>query len=205
VPATYLQTQKVFDFADRANAAASQLLSEVVGSLAAAFSSYTNDSDRGNRITKIQQDALGFAKSLSQAVENAYQWMATRGLAISKVTIIGIEYDEHTKELLKTIQRADALAGTRGNANLQASVAAGMQSAGEEGGAGAILGMGIAAGSVNLSTLMQQAPTAEPSGADAKGGQDLVATLEGLKRALDGGLIDQADFDAAKAKALGLS
>ncbi len=205
VPATYLQTQDVFDFTDRANAAASQLFSEVVSSLAAAFSSYTNDSDRGNRITKIQQDSLGFAKSLSQAVEKAYQWRATRGLAISKVTIIGIEYDERTKELLKTIQRADALAGTRGNANLQASVAAGMQSAGEEGGAGGILGMGIAAGSVNLSTLMQQAPTAEPSGADAKDGQDLVATLEGLKRALDAGLIDQADFDAAKAKALGLS
>lgn len=205
VPATYLQTQDVFDFTDRANAAASQLFSEVVSSLAAAFSSYTNDSDRGNRITTIQQDSIGFAKSLSQAVEKAYQWRATRGLAISKVTIIGIEYDERTKELLKTVQRADALAGTRGNANLQASVAAGMQSAGEEGGTGGILGMGIAAGSVNLSTLMQQAPTAEPSGVDAKDGQDLVATLETLKRALDAGLIDQADFDAAKAKALGLS
>jgi membrane protease subunit (stomatin/prohibitin family) len=140
-----------------------------------------------------------------EAVETAYQCSATRGLAISKVTIIGIEYDEHTKKLLKTVQRADALAGTRGNANLQASVAAGMQSAGEEGGAGGVLGVGMAAGSVGLSTLMQQAPTAEPSGADAKDGQDLVATLEGLKRARDAGLIDQADFDAAKAKALGLS
>ena len=205
VPATYLQAQDVFDFTDRANAAANQLFSEVVGSLAAAFSSYTNDSDRGNRITRIQQDSIGFATSLSQAVEKAYQWRATRGLAISKVTIVGIEYDEHTKELLKTVQRADALAGTRGNANLQASVAAGMQAAGEEGGAAGILGLGIAAGSVGLSSLMQQALTAEPSGADAKGGQDLVATLEGLKRALDAGLIDQAEFDAARAKALGLS
>jgi hypothetical protein len=41
---------------------------------------------------------------------------------------------------------SSALAGTRGNANLQASVAAGMQSAGEEGGAAGILGIGIAAG-----------------------------------------------------------
>jgi hypothetical protein len=32
-----------------------------------------------------------------------------------------------------------------------------------------------------------------------------VTLLEGLKRARDAGLIDQADFDAAKAKALGLS
>jgi len=205
VPATYLQSQTVFDFTDRANAAASQLFSEVVSSLAAAFSSYTNDSARGNRITKIQQDSLGFAASLSQAVEQSYQWSATRGIAISNVTIVGIEYDEHAKELLKTIQRADALAGTRGDANLQASVAAGMQAAGEEDGAGGILGMGIAAGSVNLSTLMHQAPAAEPSRSDANTGQDLVTLLEGLKRARDAGLIDQADFDAAKAKALGLS
>lgn len=201
VPSTYLQGENVFDFTDRANPSASQLFSEVVGSLAAAFSSYTNDSDRGNRITKIQQDSLGFAKSLSQAVEEAYQWRATRGLVISKVTIVGIRYDEHTTELLKTVQRADALAGTRGNANLQASVAAGMQAAGEDGGAGGILGLGIAAGSVGLSSLMQQVPSRETS---RTGTQDLVATLEGLKRALDAGLINQADFDAAKAKALGL-
>lgn len=208
VPASYLQAHDVFDFTDRANAAASQLFSEVVSSLSAAFSSYMNDSDRGNRITNIQRDSIGFANSLSQAVEKTYQWRATRGLVISKVTIVGIEYDEDTKELLKTIQRADALIGTRGNANLQASVAAGMQAAGEDGGAGGILGMGIAAGSVGLSSMMQQPPEAEASGADAgqaNAGQDLMVTLEGLKRALDAGLIEQADYDAAKAKALGLS
>jgi membrane protease subunit (stomatin/prohibitin family) len=204
VPANYLQNQEIFDFTDRANAAATQLFSEVVSSLGAAFSSYMNDSDRGNRITKIQQDSIGFANSLSQAVERAYHWRATRGLVISKVTIVGIEYDEHTRELLKTIQRADALVGTRGNANLQASVAAGMQAAGEDSGAGGILGMGIAAGSVGLPSLMQQTQSAESSGADPQPGQDLVATLEGLKRALDAGLIEQADYDAAKAKALGL-
>lgn len=205
VPATYLQAEDVFDFTDRRNPAANQLFSEVVGSLSAAFSSYTNDSDRGNRITKIQQDSIGFAKSLAQAVENAYHWKSTRGLAMSKVTIIGIEYDEHTKELLKTVQRADALTGRRGNANLQASVAAGMQAAGEDSGASGILGLGIAAGSVGLSSLMQQTPTAEASGARTQGSQDLVTRLEGLKRAFDAGLIDQAEFTAAKAKALGLS
>lgn len=201
VPATYLQAQDVFDFTDRANPSALQLFSEVVGSLAAALSSYTNDPGRGNRITKIQQDSVGFAKSLSDAVEEAYQWRATRGLVISKVTILGIEYDEQTKELLKTVQRADALAGVRGNVNLQASVAAGVQAAGEDGGAAGILGLGIAAGSVGLSSLMQPVSSGPTSGT---GTQDLVTTLEALKRALDAGLITQADYDAAKAKALGL-
>ena len=35
---------EIFDFTDTGNAAANQLFSEVVGSLAAAFSIYTNDS-----------------------------------------------------------------------------------------------------------------------------------------------------------------
>lgn len=206
VPSTYLQAQDVFDFTDRANPAAGQLFAEVVGSLAAAFSFYTNDADREHRITKIQHDSIGFAASLAQAVENAYRWRENRGLALSGATILGIEYAEATKELLRTVQRADALAGARGNANLQASVAAGMQAAGEDGGSEGILGLGIAAGSVGLQSLMQ--PQAVPRGtkdADAQGGQDLVTTLEGLKRALDAELIDQAEFDAAKARALGLS
>jgi membrane protease subunit (stomatin/prohibitin family) len=206
VPATYLQAQEVFDFTDRGNAAASQLFSEVVGSLAAAFSSYTNAADRGNRITRIQQDSIGFAESLANAVENAYQWKDNRGLVISKVTIVGVEYDEDTKELLKSVQRADALAGGRGNANLQASLAAGIQAAGENEGAGGVLGVGIAAGSVGVASMMQPvAPPAPSAAAGAPAGQDLIATLENLKRALDAGLIEQADYDAAKAKALGLS
>ena len=131
VPATYLQGLDRFDFTDRANAASSQLFTEVVGSLAAAFSLYTNDTTKGNRITRIQRDSVGFAQSLSQAVEDAYGWKTTRGLAISKVTIVGIDYDDDTKELLKTVQRADALSGLRGNSNLQASTAAGIEAAGK--------------------------------------------------------------------------
>lgn len=204
VPATYLQGQEHFDFTARTNAAANQLFSEVVSSLATAFSLYTNGAARGNRITTIQQDSIGFAKSLAQAVEESYNWKSSRGLVISKVTILGIEYDAHTRELLKIVQRADALNGARGNANLQASVAAGIAAAGENDGAAGILGMGIAAGSVGLSELMQKAPPPDGAGADDPSNKNLVAMLENLRRALDAGLIDQTEFNAAKAKALGL-
>jgi membrane protease subunit (stomatin/prohibitin family) len=201
VPADYLQGQGVFDFTDTTNPSASQLFSEVISSLAAAFSTYTNDSHRGNRIAKIQQDSLGFAKSLSLVVEDAYRWKATRGLIISNVTIVGIRYDETTTELLKTVQRADALSGHRGNSNLQASVAAGMQAAGKDGGANGIIGLGIAGNSIGLSSFIQQPPLSDSRHNETN---DLVKTLEGFKRALDAGLINQEDFEAAKAKALGL-
>lgn len=199
VPATYLQPGQVFDFTDIDNAAASQLFNEVVGSLAPAFSLYTNDPSKGNRITKIQQDSIGFAKSLSDAVENAYQWKSDRGLVIAKTAIVSIEYDANTKELLKTVQRADALSGARGNSNLQASVAAGMQAAGENGGAAGMMGIGMASGMMGGLGGLQQ-PVAPP----APAADDPIAKLKKAKEMLDLGLISQADYDALKAKALGL-
>lgn len=205
VPATYLQPGQVFDFTDLDNAAASQLFNEVVGSLAPAFSLYTNDPAKGNRITRIQQDSVGFAQSLSAVVENAYQWKSDRGLVIAKTAIVSIEYDASTRELLKTVQRADALSGARGNSNLQASVAAGIQSAGQNAGVGGLMGMGIATGGLGglggLAGLQQ--PVTAPAPA-APAADDPIAKLTKAKQMLDAGLITQADYDAVKAKALGL-
>jgi membrane protease subunit (stomatin/prohibitin family) len=199
VPASYLQSGQVFDFTDLDNAAAAQLFNEVVGSLAPAFSAYTNDPSKGNRITKIQQDSIGFAKSLSDAVEAAYQWKSDRGLAIVKTAIVSIEYDANTRELLKNVQRADALSGARGNSNLQASVAAGMQAAGENGGAAGMMGIGMASGMMGgLGGLQQPVAPAAPAA------DDPVAKLKKAKEMLDLGLITQADYDALKAKALGI-
>jgi len=199
VPATYLQPGQVFDFTDMDNAAAGQLFNEVVGSLAPAFSLYTNDPAKGNRITRIQQDSVGFARSLSDAVEAAYQWRSERGLAIVKTAILSIEYDANTRELLKNVQRADALSGARGNSNLQASVAAGIQSAGENGGAAGMMGIGMASGMMGgIGGLQQPVAPAAPAA------DDPVAKLKKAKEMLDLGLITQTDYDALKAKALGL-
>lgn len=213
VPATYLQPGQVFDFTDIDNDAAAQLFNEVVGSLAPAFSMYTNDPAKGNRITKLQQDSIGFAQSLSAAVEGNYQWRTDRGLEIVKTAIIAIEYDENTRELLKNVQRADALAGARGNSNLQASVAAGFESAGDNAGGAGLIGMGMAAGATGLGGLQQPVPgvgaqstppAAAAPAAAAPAADDAMAALTKAKQMLDAGLITQEDYDAAKAKALGL-
>ena len=97
VPLEYVQADApVFDMADMDNDAATQLFNEVVGSLSAAFSIYTNDPSKGNRITKLQSDQIGFAQSLSQAVEDNYKWESDRGLNIEKVALHAIEYAEDT-------------------------------------------------------------------------------------------------------------
>ena len=163
VPAKYLMPgAPLFDFADMDNDAGAQLFSEVVGSLSAAFSGYTNDPAMGNRMSRIQQDQIGFAQSLSQAVEDAYQWKSGRGLEIERVAIKAIEYDADTRALLSDVKRADALSGNRGNSFMQQSVARGMQAAGENpnGGGGmgmAFMGMGANAAG-NMMGQMQQQP-----------------------------------------------
>jgi membrane protease subunit (stomatin/prohibitin family) len=226
VPLTYLQPGgAVFDFTDFDNAAATQLFNEVVASLAPAFSLYTNDPSKGNRMARIQADSMGFAQSLSAAVESGYRWTSDRGITIVNVALQSIEYDEDTVKLLSDVKKADALGGARGNSFLQQSVARGMQAAGESGGGAAgiaVMGMGLNSAGGAMGGLQQAggpqqyqqvppqqaAPAAQAAAPQAAPAQpaadDPVAKLTQFKALLDQGLITQADYDAAKAKALGL-
>lgn len=220
VPVKYLQPNApIFDFADMDNEAGSQLFNEVVGSLSAAFSNYTNDPSKGNRISKIQGDQIGFAQSLSQAVEDGYHWKTDRGLVVEKVAIQAIEYDEDTKALLSDVKKADALSGARGNSFMQQSVARGVQAAGENpnsGGVGmAFMGMGMnAAGGMMTNTQQPVEPTAQAQSISGQQVSSQATTdnqvpvdpyeeLAKLKKLLDAGVITQQDFDTKKAKILG--
>lgn len=204
VPAQFLRPgAEPFDFADIDNPACEQLFTEVVGSLSAAFSNYTNDTNKGNRITKIQGDQIGFAQSLSAAVEEGYMWKSDRGIEIVKVALAAIEYDEDTKALLSDVKKADALMGARGNSFMQQAAARGIQGAGENGGGTtgmAFMGMGMNAAG-NAMGAFQQPVQQQPM--QQGGGQDPYEHLAKLKQLLDMGAISQEEFDAAKAKVLG--
>ena len=217
VPAKYLTADaEVFDFADMDNDAAGQLFNEVVGSLSAAFSNYTNDPSKGNRMSKIQGDQIGFAKSLSQAVEDAYQWKSDRGLEIVKTAIMAIEYDDDTKALMSDVKKADALSGNRGNAFFQQAAARGLQGAGENGGGAnmAFMGMGMNAAG-GMMGAMQQPNTGssyQPNFGGNNGAsentqaknEDPSAKLMEMKKLLDAGAITQEDYDKVKNQLLGL-
>lgn len=214
VPAKfYSNGGDVFDFADFNNAAAEQLFNEVVGSLAGAFSVYTNGLDKQKRIANIQRDSVGFAHSLAQAVEFNYRWKQDRGLQIVKAAIISIEYDADTKKLMSKVRQADALMGSRGNANLQAAFAKGIQSAGENPNSGALgLGfMGMAMNGVAGAVGMMQQPTQQQTSQNqqvetpsSSASEDPYERLVKLKGLLDQGVITQEDFDTAKSKLLNL-
>ena len=212
VPAKYLQPgAPLFDFADMNNDAGAQLFNEVVGSLSAAFSNYTNDPGKGNRMSRIQGDQIGFAQSLSQAVEDGYMWRTDRGLEIGKVAIQAIEYDKDTQALLSDVKKADALSGARGNSFMQQSVARGMQAAGENPAGGgamgmAFMGMGANAAGGAMSGLqqpVQQQPVQQQPQPQQPAADDPIEKLKQLKGLLDAGILTQEDFDKAKDKVLG--
>lgn len=234
VPVQYLGSNSpIFDLADMENDASEQLFNEVVGSLASAFSMYSNDPDKGNRMSKIQADQVGFAQSLTQVVENNYGWKTSRGLIIEKVAIVAIEYDADTKELLSKVKTSDALMGARGASFAQHEVAQGVRAAGENGGGTgmAFMGMGMNAannmmGQMNNQQMQyqqmqqqqnqqlfqqNQQQAAQPQQAAQQAEQpqqvaqeDPYAKLKSLKELLDAGVITQEEFDAAKAKVLDL-
>ena len=222
VPAKYVQPgAPTFDFADMDNDAGTQLFNEVVSTLSAAFSNYTNDPSKGNRISKIQGDQIGFAQAMAKAVEDAYQWKSSRGLEIVKTAILAIEYDDDTKALMSDVKKADALSGARGNAFMQQAAARGIQSAGENGGGAgmAFMGMGMNAAG-GMMGAMQQQPTQssyqpafgqtnqqpQPNQANQQQAttQDPTTKLLEMKKLLDAGAITQEDYDKIKAQLLGL-
>lgn len=215
VPTMYLQADApIFDFADMDNDAGSQLFNEVVGTLSAAFSNYTNDPSKGNRISKIQGDQIGFAQAMSQAVEEAYGWKSTRGLEIVKTAILAIEYDEDTKELMKDVKKADALSGARGNSFMQQAAARGMQAAGENGGGSgmAFMGVGMNAAGNMMGNMQQQnngssynpSFNQQPEQAQTTSSEDPMTKLMEAKKMLDVGVITEEDYNNLKAKLLGL-
>ena len=215
MPAKYLVADApIFDFGDMDNEACEQLFSEVVGTLSAAFSKYTNDSEKGNRITKIQADQIGFAKAMSAAVEEAYQWRETRGLEIVKTAILAIEYDEDTKKLMSDVKKADALSGARGNSFMQQAAARGLQSAGENGGGAgmAFMGMGAnVAGNMMNGFAQENTPSSyNPSFAKNQNNtqngasEDPTAKLLKMKELLDAGAITAEDYEKVKKQLLGL-
>lgn len=224
VPVKYLTTGgDTFDFQDMDNDASEQLFNEVVSSLSAAFSLYTNDPSKGNRISRIQSDQIGFAQSLSSAVEEGYQWKSTRGLEIVKTAIVSIEYDEDTKQLMKDVKAADALAGSRGDSFMKQSVARGIQAAGENGGGDGIafMGMGMNAAMNTMNAMgqsnnpnsyqpnfsqNQQAMNQQPVN-NQQAGQppvDPTTKLIEMKKLLDAGVITEEEFKKIRFDLLGI-
>lgn len=207
---------KAFDFLDNTNEKADSLFNDVVSCLPEAFGAYCNDAEGGTRLSKIQRDPVGIGNELSQKVEGHYQWQEKYGFGITKVSIVAIEYDEQSAELVKQAQTDDIelrrasrmgqaysnnMAGMMAAASAQAMNAA---ASNENGAMMGFMGMNMAQqNGVNMMGAVNNMQPQQPAQA-APAQEDPYEKLTQMKKLLDDGVITQADFDAAKAKLLGL-
>ena len=99
---------EIFDFADLNNKHGEQMFNEVVDSITSALSLYSNNPDgTGKRIADLQRDKSGLGEALSKAVEEKYHWTSGRGIVITDVAIIDLDYDEASKEILAQAKKDD--------------------------------------------------------------------------------------------------
>lgn len=175
-----------------------QLFSEFVGSLAQAFSIYTNDPDKDNRMTKIQSDSLGLAKAVSQALEENYSWKSAKGIEVSAVAVMALDYDEDTQELMSDVKRADALGGNRMQSSYMQNLGKGIRAAGETGG-GADMGMLAFGANAGASMGAGMFP-----GQNQEEKVDPTEELLKYKQLLDAEAITQEEYDQLKKRLLDL-
>lgn len=146
------------------------LFAGFVGSLAAALSAYTKG---GKSIDDIQGGTVEFAKNLDEAVEANFQWGTKYGLSIVNVQPMGLDWDEQSVELINKFNTGNLMQGGVGAAYAQTQIAEGFNAAGNNGGAGNMMGMGMGVGmmggmqgmtgAVGVNPVAPQQPTPAPA------------------------------------------
>ena len=211
VPISYVTGGNIFDFSDMDNPVSDQLFNEVVSCLAPTFVSFAKQNEGAVEIEDFQGNQNLLGRCLSQAVEEEYQWKSQRGIEVSRATIVGLDYDEESKEFFDQARKSDVTIRERkkmGEAYAQnmagmAAAATGeaMQNAANNpnGGMMGFMGMNMAgqagAGMMGAAANMQQQPAQQT---------DPMEELAKYKKMLDEGLITQEDYDAKKKQLLGV-
>jgi len=204
----------VFDLLDDSNVKSDEMFNQFIECLPEAFGVYCNDAQGGARITQIQRDQSGISSVLSQKVEERKQWLSKYGFGISSVSIIALEYDEQSAELVKQAQADDlelrkasrmGQAYSNNMAGMMAAASASAMNAAASNEKGAMMGfMGMNMANMQANNLMGAATASVQPQQPVAPVQDPTAKLLEMKKLLDAGAITQEDYDAVKKQVLGL-
>jgi membrane protease subunit (stomatin/prohibitin family) len=143
LPVEFVSGQKSMFDLDEESGIEDGLFAGFVGSLAAALSAFTKG---GKSIDDIQGGTVEFAKVMNESIEANYQWATKYGLEIVNVQPMGLDWDEPSIELINKFNTGFLMQGGVGAAYAQTQVAEGINAAGQNGGAGNMMGMGMAVG-----------------------------------------------------------
>lgn len=225
VPDVYKQPNgPIFDFADFDNTAGDHLFNQFITCLTSAFKRFSMQSKQNGMDTLdyVQANTDLFAKTMDEEVERTYNWTSQYGLKVTSVNLQA-DYDTATLEILEEARKADQeirkatrmgaaysnnMAGMMAAASGQAMQAA---ASNENGAMMGFMGMNMAQqngvnmmGAVN-NMQPQQPVEPQPQVSAAPQAQvDPTTKLLEMKKLLDAGAISQEEYDAVKAKILGL-
>ena len=212
----------IFDFADMDNPAGEHLFNDFLTCLTGAFKRFSLKSKENgmDTIDYIQSNQDQFAITMDEEIENTYQWSSNYGIKVVSVNLQA-DYDAATLEVLEEARKADqeirraarmGAAYSDNMAGMMAAASASAMNAAASNENGAMMGfMGMNMANMQANNLMgaataaqaQQAPQ-QPEAQAQPVQEDPYAKLTEMKKLLDAGVITEADFNAAKAKLLGL-
>jgi membrane protease subunit (stomatin/prohibitin family) len=134
---------------------------------------------------------------------------AAMGLALKQLYIVSVSPTEETSKAIDEAASMGAIGDMDSYMKFKAARAIGDAAVNEGAAAGAAqTGLGLGAGLAAARVLSESlaggaAPAAGAASAAPAGGGDAMAALKTLKEMLDGGLINQAEYDAKKVEILG--
>jgi membrane protease subunit (stomatin/prohibitin family) len=193
-------------------AASEQLFQEFITVFQAALQSLSKTTD----IASLAMHGPQLAAALTNEAGPEGSWLQRFGLEVVSAAVSAIEYDEESRQLMDKYNQGMMLGGAIGNAYTQTTLADAALAAGQQGGAGGMLGVGMGVGAIGgqLGALQQpvaaqsfpsQPATTAPAAPVAPGGSpvtDPVQALGQLKALLDQGLITPEQYSAKQQEIL---
>ena len=118
-----------------------------IGSFSNAMTKFCNG---GKSYIDIKADQDGFAGALNEALEEKYQWGSRYGIKVGDVMVASVKRDEKSQADVDRFRTGVMMQGTVGQAYNQTQVAEGLNAAANNGGAGNMFGVGMAAGMTGM-------------------------------------------------------
>ena len=185
-------------------AVTAQLFSEFI----TTFNASLNGLSKTVEISDLPAHGPELAKAMGDEAGPEGSWLTRFGIEIVSVGVEAVEYDEESKKLMDQLNAGLMMQGSVGNAYAQTTVANAALAAGENGGAGSVMGVGMGVGAIGGTMAGLQQPVAPPPAetpvttTEATVSEDPQATLQQLKSLLDQGLITQEQFAAKQQEVL---
>ncbi|MDR1118622.1 MAG: SPFH domain-containing protein [Bifidobacteriaceae bacterium] len=156
---TFLPANKQF-YTLKDDEASEQLFQEFITAFQAALQGMSRSTD----IASLAMHGPELAKALTNEAGPEGSWLERFGIQVVSCAIAAIEYDEASEKMMDRFNQGAMLQGAIGNAYTQTTLADAALAAGESGGGGAMMGVGMGVGQMGSTLGGLTQPQGPPAG-----------------------------------------